>query len=297
MGSRVERQIPTGIMPLLLVLVGMLAGLAAATATPAAEGHAKAPFEPLRKRLLEAKQAVVSSACGSAISPWAYRGERGKALTLQAYRKGETDARWASRFADALMRAADWDTVEKFRGRSKPCNETHQVPLFIVSFQGSGPQTWALLSFETRSAQLFLADRPLGTIHFEDRADTLFALLQRALPNDSLVAAMRTPPVTRPSTDESIRLIVGIDSLPVVLQKVPPKYPQQAVASEVEGVVEINALVGADGTVKDAFVRHSRAMLDDAALEAVWQWRFRPALSKGQAYAVWIAVPVRFRLH
>jgi TonB family protein len=38
-------------------------------------------------------------------------------------------------------------------------------------------------------------------------------------------------------------------------------------------------------------------MLDAAALSAVKQWVFKPALSNNKPVAVWVAVPERFSLH
>jgi TonB family protein len=39
------------------------------------------------------------------------------------------------------------------------------------------------------------------------------------------------------------------------------------------------------------------AMLNDAAVNAVKQWVFKPALSNNKPVAVWVAVPVRFSLN
>ena len=59
----------------------------------------------------------------------------------------------------------------------------------------------------------------------------------------------------------------------------------------------VQALVGKDGKVKDTQVVKSIPMLDDAAVKAVRQWVFKPALSNNKPVAVWVAVPVRFSLN
>jgi protein TonB len=59
----------------------------------------------------------------------------------------------------------------------------------------------------------------------------------------------------------------------------------------------VQALVGKDGKVKDTKVVKSIPMLDAAAVAAVKQWVFKPALSNNKPVAVWVAVPVRFTLH
>jgi len=90
---------------------------------------------------------------------------------------------------------------------------------------------------------------------------------------------------------------VAAEVLPEAVTTVQPAYPEAARQQQIEGTVVVQALVGRDGLVKEAFVARSVPGLDDAALAAVRQWRFRPALAKGQPVAVWVAVPVRFSLH
>jgi TonB family protein len=90
---------------------------------------------------------------------------------------------------------------------------------------------------------------------------------------------------------------VYVEELPAPITKVPPTYPDLARSAGVEGTVNVLALVGKDGRVKDANVKTSIPMLDEAALQAVRQWTFRPATAKGDSIAVWVSVPVRFTLH
>jgi TonB family protein len=52
-----------------------------------------------------------------------------------------------------------------------------------------------------------------------------------------------------------------------------------------------------DGTVGDTKVVKSVLGFDQAAIDAVRQWKFKPAMAKGKPVAVWVAVPVRFTVH
>lgn len=88
---------------------------------------------------------------------------------------------------------------------------------------------------------------------------------------------------------------VAIDELPEAISKVPPSYPE--VGHDIEGTVLVQALVGTDGRIKDTMVVKSVPMLDEAAVTAVRQWVFKPAMAKGKPVAVWVAVPVRFGPH
>ena len=85
-----------------------------------------------------------------------------------------------------------------------------------------------------------------------------------------------------------------VEELPEALTKVAPVYPEAARRAGVEGTVIVQALVGVDGRVRNTTVIKSIPGLDDAALEAVRQWVFKPASTGGKPVAVWVAVPVRF---
>jgi TonB family protein len=49
----------------------------------------------------------------------------------------------------------------------------------------------------------------------------------------------------------------------------------------IEGTVSIDMRIGTDGLVKDATVRKSVPKLDEAALAAARQWKFRPGRARG----------------
>lgn len=105
--------------------------------------------------------------------------------------------------------------------------------------------------------------------------------------------------VQPPSEDEMPRLgeYVYFEEMPEAITKVPPQYPDIAREAGVDGTVTVQALVGKDGRVKDTKVTKSIPMLDAAAVAAVRQWVFKPALSNNKPVAVWVAIPVKFNLH
>jgi len=90
---------------------------------------------------------------------------------------------------------------------------------------------------------------------------------------------------------------VYVEELPEAITTTAPVYPDLAREAGVAGTVMVQALVGKDGKVKDTKVVKSIPMLDAAAVAAVKQWVFKPALSNNKPVAVWVAVPVRFSLH
>jgi len=90
---------------------------------------------------------------------------------------------------------------------------------------------------------------------------------------------------------------VYVEELPEVITRVAPAYPEAARRAGVQGVVMLQVFVGRDGSVVDTYIAKSIPALDDAAATAVRQWRFKPAMAKGQPIPVWVGVPVKFSLH
>ena len=114
------------------------------------------------------------------------------------------------------------------------------------------------------------------------------------------VAAGEGDLVVAPPSDDDLPKYgdyVYVEELPEAITQVRPEYPDLARSANVDGTVLVQALVGKDGRVKDAKVVKSIAMLDAAAVSAVRQWVFKPALSNNKPVAVWVAVPVRFTLN
>ncbi len=106
--------------------------------------------------------------------------------------------------------------------------------------------------------------------------------------------------VVAPPTEEDLPKFgeyVYVEELPEAIHKEAPQYPDLAREASVDGTVMVQALVGKDGKVKDTRVVKSIPMLDAAAIAAVRQWVFKPALSNNKPVAVWVAVPVKFTLH
>ena len=105
--------------------------------------------------------------------------------------------------------------------------------------------------------------------------------------------------VAPPAADDTPKFgeYVYVEELPEAVTRISPLYPDLAREAGVDGTVQVQALVGKDGRVRDVRVTKSIPMLDDAAKNAVRQWVFKPALSNNKPVAVWVAVPVKFSLH
>jgi TonB family protein len=83
---------------------------------------------------------------------------------------------------------------------------------------------------------------------------------------------------------------------PKKLRHVAPVYPVEAIAAGVDGIVFVEVRIDADGGVETARVIRSIPLLDQAALDAVQQWRYEPLMFNGTPTAVYMTVTVNFRL-
>jgi protein TonB len=95
-----------------------------------------------------------------------------------------------------------------------------------------------------------------------------------------------------PSPDE----FVAVEEMPVLVSMPQPEYPEMARSAELEGQVLVRALVGKDGLVHDAQIAQSIPLLDEAAKAAVMKAVFKPAIQANKPVAVWVAIPIRFKL-
>ena len=75
-------------------------------------------------------------------------------------------------------------------------------------------------------------------------------------------------------------------------------YPEIAREAGIEGTVTIKALIGRDGVIKEAevFSGLPKTGLDEAALAAVLQTNFHPAMQMGKPVPVYMSIPIKFRL-
>jgi protein TonB len=103
------------------------------------------------------------------------------------------------------------------------------------------------------------------------------------------------PPLPPPQPPTPIRIHVGMQT-PRKIVDVPPVYPPIAVASRKEGIVILEAILDARGSVESVRVLRSDPLLEQAAVDAVKQWKYTPALLNGVAVPVIMTITVNFTL-
>jgi protein TonB len=105
-------------------------------------------------------------------------------------------------------------------------------------------------------------------------------------------APMAVPKVATP---QRVRVSQGVTQ-GMVLHKVQPTYPPLARTARVQGSVVLAAVIGKDGAIQNLHVLSGHPLLQQAALEAVKQWKYRPYILNGEPVEVDTQVTVNFTL-
>jgi TonB family protein len=86
-------------------------------------------------------------------------------------------------------------------------------------------------------------------------------------------------------------------SSPALIHKVEPEYTEEARAAKFQGTVLLNADITRDGIPTNIKVARSLGLgLDEKAIEAVRQWKFKPAAKDGKAVTMTVTIEVKFHL-
>lgn len=119
---------------------------------------------------------------------------------------------------------------------------------------------------------------------------------------DGVIGSLGTPgdyapaPPPAPKPPSGPMKIGGQIREPRRVFSVAPVYPSLARQAHVQGTVVVQAVIGVDGAVRDAQIVRSLPLLDQAALDALKQWRYEPTTLNGVPVAVIMTVSVRFTL-
>ena len=81
-----------------------------------------------------------------------------------------------------------------------------------------------------------------------------------------------------------------------LVSSVPPAYPQMAKMQRISGDVKIDALIDENGRVTAMKVVSGPVLLHQAAMDALKQWRYKPAMLNGTAVSMHLMVTIQFRL-
>jgi len=111
----------------------------------------------------------------------------------------------------------------------------------------------------------------------------------------SLPMGTKVEPPPPPAPVAPVRLSTGMQA-PRKIVDVTPSYPAMARTARVEGVVILEAVIDAEGRVESVRVLRSIPLLDQAAMDAVRQWKFTPTRLNGTPVPIVMTVTVNFKL-
>jgi protein TonB len=131
----------------------------------------------------------------------------------------------------------------------------------------------------------------------EESAPQLPSPLAVASPNDkNLSGLMSSVPAALPkATLATLKISQGV-SQGLLIKRVQPRYPQNALAMRVQGAVELQATINKEGNISNLKVVKGDAVLARAATEAVRQWRYKPYYLNGEPVDIETQITVNFRL-
>jgi TonB family protein len=108
------------------------------------------------------------------------------------------------------------------------------------------------------------------------------------------------PPAAAPAVQRGALVNLGDPGVapPVAERKVAPQYPPIAMQQRMQGSVELSVLVDEKGNVAEVkLVKGALGVgLNQAAVDSVKKWRYRPATKDGVPVKVWISLRVDFKL-
>lgn len=106
------------------------------------------------------------------------------------------------------------------------------------------------------------------------------------------------PPAPKPAPRQRQEPVLVSSDLQAarLLHRIEPVYPALARQARVSGVVQLEAIIGEDGAIRQLRVLSGHPLLVPSARDAVSQWRYRPTLLGGVAVPVLTRIDVNFRL-
>lgn len=181
----------------------------------------------------------------------------------------------------------------------------------LIFFWGQRPKQlidFEVINYPPVAAPTLSVDKPIEKPSEAEQKRKVFGASRRSIEDKAGVAVKAGNTVaTEPDNkilegDDASALPIPTDeylvsSMPVLTSEVRLPYPPEAKAKGIEGPVVMDVLIDSEGKVVEAkLVSGPGGGLNEAALAAIRNFRFKPAQASGQAVAVRIRYTYRFVL-
>jgi periplasmic protein TonB len=110
-----------------------------------------------------------------------------------------------------------------------------------------------------------------------------------------VIGGMGAPPPPKPKSGP-LRVGGNVQAAKII-NRVQPVYPPLARQTRISGTVRLHAIISKDGTIQQLEVVSGHPLLQQAALDAVRQWRYQPTLLNGEPVEVDTTIDVIFSLN
>ncbi len=104
------------------------------------------------------------------------------------------------------------------------------------------------------------------------------------------------PPPPKPKQIGPLRVGGSVQAARII-NRVQPAYPPLARQTRISGTVRLHAIISKNGTIQQLEVLSGHPLLQQAALDAVRQWRYQPTLLNGDPVEVDTTIDVIFTLN
>ncbi len=112
----------------------------------------------------------------------------------------------------------------------------------------------------------------------------------------ALGRAGQMPAALRSASTPAVPLRIGGEAeRAVLISQTEPLYPVSARVARIQGIVVMEAVIGSDGHVRDVKVLRGPLLLRQAAMDAVKEWIYKPAMLNGQPVESLAQVQINFR--
>ena len=184
--------------------------------------------------------------------------------------------------------------------------ETHRdnptpAPVHVQDKGGSSTMLWLRLFLAIAAGFWWMSRDTAGSASNAPAPalDGSASTLPAPVANEGTAAVAATAPAKKATTSKRTPAVRrDRDPQLIASSQVMPRYPAAALRSGETGTVMVEVAVDSKGVPTNVSIenRSGNRELDRAALSAVKQWRFQPALRDGTQVASTVMVPVQFEL-
>ncbi len=115
--------------------------------------------------------------------------------------------------------------------------------------------------------------------------------------DENMVDLPPPPPPGVDDMEEEVLEFFMVEDKPIITKNIRPVYPEIARKAGLSGRVFVRFMVGKDGRVHEVQILKGQEIFRQAAIDAVSQFVFKPAMQNDKPVSVWMSQAIKFDLH